>query len=304
MRADLDALISRACELPGRAGLREVVAKELLHYDMLFALQQEGLLNGLVFQGGTLLRLCHGSKRFSEDLDFMGGPSFDAAQMSEMRACLESYIGGRYGLDVTLKAPRPDRLDDESGVSVSRWQLSISPTPARPDLPRQRIKFEVCNLAPRASELVEIGLNYDFLPDGYQGLMVAAEPLQEVMADKLISLPACTRYVRHRDIWDLAFLAGKDVEVDRELVRAKIADYGVADYGLKLEARIHDLQSIIDGAEFSAQMSRFLPADVLDATLRRDGFKQFLHKRVSGLLQEAMSATLGESPPSPQFDLG
>ncbi|HET6629122.1 MAG TPA: nucleotidyl transferase AbiEii/AbiGii toxin family protein, partial [Woeseiaceae bacterium] len=46
---------------------RPVVEKELLHYDILFALDTEGLLDPLTFQGGTSLRLCYGAQRFSED---------------------------------------------------------------------------------------------------------------------------------------------------------------------------------------------------------------------------------------------
>lgn len=40
-------------------------------------MMREGFFSSLVFQGGTSLRLCHGSPRYSEDLDFAGGTSFD-----------------------------------------------------------------------------------------------------------------------------------------------------------------------------------------------------------------------------------
>ena len=53
--------------------MRPVIEKEILHYDILFCLDQAGLLKDLVFQGGTCLRLCYGANRFSEDLDFAGG---------------------------------------------------------------------------------------------------------------------------------------------------------------------------------------------------------------------------------------
>lgn len=303
MKSDLDALISRACLTPGREGLREVVAKELLHYDILFSLQREGLLDGLVFQGGTLLRLCHGSNRFSEDLDFMGGPEFEARQMQEISRCLTLHIGARYGLDVTVKAPRDVALEGVDGVSVSRWEMRVSPTPGRPDLPKQCIKIEVCNLAARASELVEMQCNYDFLPDAYRGLLLQAEPMAEVMADKLVSLPACTRYIRHRDIWDLGFMAGKGVTVDADLVKAKVQDYGVVDFSEKLEARIDNLHGIISGDGFQAQMSRFLPADVLDRSLRRNGFNDFLTSRVQGLLIKAREALMEQEYSSPGFDM-
>ena len=52
------------------------IEKELLHFEILAAMQRAGHLQGLVFKGGTCLRLCHGALRFSEDLDFSGGKSF------------------------------------------------------------------------------------------------------------------------------------------------------------------------------------------------------------------------------------
>lgn len=54
----------------GMGNLLPVVEKELLHYRILDAMMREGFFSSLVFQGGTSLRLCHGSPRYSEDLDF------------------------------------------------------------------------------------------------------------------------------------------------------------------------------------------------------------------------------------------
>ena len=59
-QADFDALVAMAMAIPGRAHMRPVIEKELLHYDLLFCLDQEGILDQLTFQGGTSLRLCHG----------------------------------------------------------------------------------------------------------------------------------------------------------------------------------------------------------------------------------------------------
>lgn len=53
----------------GMGNLLPVVEKELLHYRILDAMMREGFFSSLVFQGGTSLRLCHGSPRYSEDLD-------------------------------------------------------------------------------------------------------------------------------------------------------------------------------------------------------------------------------------------
>ena len=67
---DFNLLVDKAMSIPGRALMRPAVAKELLHYDILFCLDKDGLLDQLTFQGGTSLRLCYGAPRFSEDLNF------------------------------------------------------------------------------------------------------------------------------------------------------------------------------------------------------------------------------------------
>ena len=75
-QTDFMTLVDQAMSLPGRAKMRPVIEKELLHYDILFTLDNKGLLDKLTFQGGTSLRLCYGASRFSEDLDFAGGRNF------------------------------------------------------------------------------------------------------------------------------------------------------------------------------------------------------------------------------------
>ncbi len=99
-------LVDKAMALSGQRHMRPVIEKELLHYDILFSLDKEGLLDLLTFQGGTSLRLCYGATRFSEDLDFVGGRNFDRRQLVSMKDCLEHYIGKRYGLEVIVREPR------------------------------------------------------------------------------------------------------------------------------------------------------------------------------------------------------
>ena len=77
-------LVDRAMEDSRLNGMQLVIEKEILHYDILFALERGGFLEDLVFQGGTALRLCHGAPRFSEDIDFTGGPDFGTSRLAEL----------------------------------------------------------------------------------------------------------------------------------------------------------------------------------------------------------------------------
>jgi hypothetical protein len=68
-KMDFQSSVAKAMTTPGFSHMRPVVEKELLHYDLLFILDKENLLDNLTFQGGTSLRLCYGAPRLSEDLD-------------------------------------------------------------------------------------------------------------------------------------------------------------------------------------------------------------------------------------------
>src|SRR5690606_32627936 len=108
---------------------------------------QAGLLNELVFQGGTSLRLCHGGNRFSEDLNFAGGVDFSSAKLAEMKTCIEDYIGKRYGLEVTVKEPASLKQEKEyAELRIDKWQINITTAPGQRAMPKQKIKLEVANV--------------------------------------------------------------------------------------------------------------------------------------------------------------
>ena len=54
-KQDFEKLVDRAMSNPALSAMRPVVEKELLHYEIFQALDSEGLLKDLVFQGGTAL---------------------------------------------------------------------------------------------------------------------------------------------------------------------------------------------------------------------------------------------------------
>jgi len=81
---DFNAYATQLARTNGRQTMAPVIEKELLHYEILRAMEEDGLLGGLVFQGGTCLRLCYGASRYSEDLDFAGGFDFDATGLEAL----------------------------------------------------------------------------------------------------------------------------------------------------------------------------------------------------------------------------
>lgn len=300
---DFSQLVNKAMQDNNVTHMRPVIEKELLHYDILFCLEEKGLLDNLVFQGGTSLRLCRGGNRFSEDLDFAGGKDFSSTKLSEMKDCLQDYIGKRYGLEVMVKEPATLKEDAEyAELNIDKWQISVITAPDRKDVPRQRIKIEVANIPAYTKEAMPLKVNYDFLPDGYEDTLIFTETLDEIMADKLVSLPATQRYVRHRDIWDLSWLKQQGAVVQPELVRRKIADYSLTDYLDRLELMIDKIPGIVTGTDFKNEMKRFLPTDVYDRTLGKEKFEGFLINTVTELFKELKQKLNGKQI-EPEFKM-
>lgn len=295
MQADFHALVEQAMAEGHFRQMRPVIEKELLHYDILFALDRHGFLDRLTFQGGTALRLCHGAPRFSEDLDFAGGHDFDADMLAGMADSVRATISGRYGLDIEVKTPKREEDAGSDGIRVNRWQLSVVTAPARPDLPRQKIRIEVVNIPAYTREPLALRRNYAALPDGYGDTLIQTETLREIMADKLVSLVVTERYVRYRDIWDLRWLSQHGASPDGVLLNNKLADYRVEGYAGKLARFRQRLPAIIHDKAFRDSMIRFLPADVIGRTFDREGFLPFLEQETDRLLSLSDDALDGNT---------
>jgi len=289
--ADFNALVERAMRAGASSQMRAVIEKELLHYDILFALDADGLLDLLTFQGGTSLRLCYGSLRLSEDLDFAGGREFGSTHLKRIKSSIERYVGGRYGLEVQVKEPSKLAHDPNfRHVQVKKWQIRVTTAPARRDLPKQMIKIEIANIPAYTRVPLLLRQNYDFLPDGYGDLVVLVESLNEIMADKLVALVDCSAYIRYRDIWDLHWLQQQGAKPDLELVLRKRNDYGSVDYRAKGDDLIGRLPAIIHGKEFRDQMSRFIPVDVQARTLLKEKFRSLLVQETVQLLRGVLGS--------------
>ena len=294
MLENFNELVDVAMQQPGRTAMRPVVEKEILHYDIFYALDAAGLLKDLVFQGGTSLRLCRGSSRFSEDLNFAGGRDFTSQKMEAIKACIEKDLGARYGLVVDVKEPKEmATLPDYENVRVDKWQVSVETSPERRDMPRQRIKLEIANIPAHTSELVPLRQNYDFLL-GYGQVLVNAESIDEILADKMVAFPASVKNIRYRDIWDIAWLLQQGAKLDPRLVERKIEDYHIEGYEQLLEDAIGRLPGLIDGKPFVDQMTRFIDADTLARTLRDPRFGDYL-KTTVGQVFNSMAAHLNET---------
>lgn len=296
-RINLDSLVQRVFDQdPHLSALQPVVVKELIHYEILWSLDQAGLLRRLTFHGGTALRLCYGGSRLSEDLDFTGGPRFCRADVDGISDVVKSHLTDRYGLEVSVKDPAPQKKTI-SPIDVDTWQISVITDPGKTHMPRQRIKIDIATMEARSRDVHAIQKNYGVLPSGLGDLLVPTMSKDEILSNKLISLPASVRQrnLRHRDIWDIAWLVQNGAQVNQHWIVERAAEFHFDDYIERLDDMRRILPEHVGGAMFRQEMSRFLPQDVVARTIERQDFSKFLVTTVDDCLAQARASYGGEA---------
>lgn len=274
--------------------LRSVVEKELLHHDILRVLSSAGLLTRLTFFGGTCLRACYGSNRLSEDLDFAGGAGFSRESLSAMARVLVESFRAKYGLQVEVSEPTR-----ETG-NVDTWKLKMETRPGRKDLPAQRINIDVCAIASHQPRPMVL-LNPYGVEMGTSGLILQAESRAEIFADKLVAFALRPNRIKHRDLWDMAWLHQQGVKLPMALVPVKLTDHRCKPrhFLTRLEERRHSLLADPGvAAEFRKEMQRFLPSDLVTQTVEKPAFWSYLAGLMDELCKQVRQNLSGEKTSS------
>ncbi len=270
---------------PELAGMEVIVEKELLHYELLHVLDRGGWLDALTFQGGTALRLCYGGSRFSEDLDFSGGPGFSTNRMGDLANELKDSLSGM-DLSVDVISPNSTISQYSSEIGVSSWRIVFEFSSVGRAVRKQKIKLDIDN-APRYTEdSGAIAQNYDVVRESR--MLVRVQSQEEILASKFVafSTSVVTRNrPRYRDIWDMHWLTGKGIAIRDDLVRAKMSDYRVESAGL--EATADRVADIVRSADFSKEMRRFLPPHLVAQSLDKPMFIEHLAGEAERLIRRA-----------------
>lgn len=303
---------------PGLAPCRPVIEKELLHFEILGAMHDAGLLRHLTFKGGTCVRLCHGGVRFSEDLDFSGGDAFDRVLLEGIEDVLRHRIGRHYGLEVAVKGPRPARNARISGDvheageaskvrerDVDRWTARIVTRPAERAgrVGVQRIKIEVDRRVHGPEETVYPALRpkYALLQDYFTPFPVRAASLEDICTDKLIAFPmsVLTRdNPRHRDVWDIEWIVGRAGDaagLARRAARKSVARALAATYADALAKTIEESRGIIASRAFIDTLRRFIPRSLATRTVGDAGYREYLAATVESLFRATLEALCAEA---------
>ena len=270
---------------PQLAGMEVIVEKELLHYELLHVLQRGRWLDGLTFQGGTALRLCYGSSRLSEDLDFSGGPGFSAETMDGLAAYLEQTLSKR-GLGVDARPPKTVTAHRPSDGGVSTWRISFEIQPRRRDVRRQMVKLDIDNAPTYTDAPGAIAQNYGVTRSSE--ILVRVQSREEILAGKLVAFSdsvANRNRPRYRDVWDMNWLTRTGTTVRADLLRAKVDDRLIDRSWLKTAATTAG--DIVGSRAFSSEMRRFLLPHVAEETLDNPMYMEFLATETERLMRTA-----------------
>jgi len=266
------------------APLRPAVEKELLHHDILREMSEAGLLSHLVFIGGTCLRVCYGSQRLSEDLDFTGGAGFSRENLEGFGGLMEERIEAKYGLQVRVAEPVR-----ETG-NVDTWKIRIETRPERPDLPSQRIHIDVAAI-PSYDPRPMLLRNAYGIEMGTSGLIVRAQSREEIFADKLLAFALRPNRLKNRDLWDIAWLRQQNVELPLALIPRKIEDHRQTRDEFCKRLRTRREQLLEDSGlqiAFHSEMRRFLPPESVSQTIANPEYWEYIVGEINAAVGETL----------------
>lgn len=182
-----------------------VVLREYLQLLFLKELYTNNFSKNIYFKGGTSIRLIHGGKRFSEDLDFTV-----QIKEGEFTKIIQEFFK-------RLEDNYPVRFKERKTITGKTYlmtaQLNISDNPVF-----IKLDFSMRENVLEPEEKI-IQTEYPIVMQNF----IYCISKDELFAEKL---RAVMKRKKHRDLYDLWILLELGAEINNELVTKKLAYYG------------------------------------------------------------------------------
>jgi predicted nucleotidyltransferase component of viral defense system len=282
---------------PAYAAITPVIEKEILHHDIIDVMVKQGVMQQLTFIGGTSLRMCYNSARLSEDLDFNGGHDFKPSDFDGLEFEIQQYIQNKYETNVWVNKPNENKQGN-----TSSWTISIIKEATRPDIPHQKMHIDVCAIPSFDIQKMPL-LNHYNIVVPTEGILVPVQSLKEILADKLIALAYRSRRIKPRDIWDIVWIKQRGIALSEALVEQKLAARSkqkqefIESLKVQLEKLMQDDEV---RADFSMEMSRFIPKQIKERTLDNPDYWRYVQTEVHDIAHGLINDGLLKN----KFDMG
>jgi len=203
-------------DLPDRVA-EENAIKEICQEITLAALSRSDFFRIGAFMGGTCLRILHGLRRFSEDLDFvLHSPDPDFKWSPYLHAIEEEFKA--FGLTCSaVDRSRAEQtvkkafLKEDSFGQVLQLQYSRT----RADLQKVVIKLEIDTHCPKGAQFDTVSLNYPY------PFAITSHDLPSLFAGKCNAILTRT-YVKGRDWYDFLWYVRSKININCDLLKSSL----------------------------------------------------------------------------------
>ena len=241
---------------PGLGHAKRALESELLSMAVFHVIHRFGLLpDDAVFIGGTALRLCHGSPRFSEDLDFHT-PRFAPRTLD--RGTLAVETEKITGCRISVSTPTG------SGSTLARVSAEVPGRDRSQRRPRMKIDLGEglqVDVRPEIITLRMAGGSVPGMGDVGDAFSFRTSSKEEIFADKHMALVGRRRRIKHRDMFDILWLRHRGVDFRPDIVAKKVATEDSAGFADTLRRRAKAGRDAILNGSYQAEMEHFLPND-------------------------------------------
>ena len=261
-----DAIVAAA---PGFGHAKRALESELLSMAVFDVIHRFALLpDDAVFIGGTALRLCHGSPRFSEDLDFHT-PQFAPRTLDRETLAIETEKLTGCRISVSTPTGR--------GSTLARVSAEIPGRDRSQRRPRMKVDLGEGLQVDARPEIITLRMAGGLVPgmgDVGDAFSFRTSSKEEIFADKHMALVGRRRRIKHRDLFDILWLRHRGVDFRPDIVVAKVDAEDRADFAATLRQRAKAGRDAISNGSYQAEMEHFLPGDsgwLLTEPRRREG---------------------------------
>jgi predicted nucleotidyltransferase component of viral defense system len=228
------------------------------------------------FQGGTCLSMSYGSSRFSEDLDFVLGTD---KGLNRMLAAARARMSNSLRVSLPGAVVKFTSRDEDLEAIEAKNPRTFTMTVSHPDWYRViKVKVEFWVADPEAVRQYEAGfIPAKLLAQAVEGVplrmtlppvMLPTATLNEILVDKLHAL-ACRPYLKHRDIFDLWWLAEQGIKDWATELQARYTYHArmysdspeLEQLGDVLRSKTIDIQALVGKPAFSEDLQKWLGQD-------------------------------------------